>query len=202
MKKTTLFFIIILIGGSNAFAQTAKTKKKPTAKTKSTKTVNSLAANKPIALEREKFNPTANPNDDLQKAIVKAQKENKRIILDVGGEWCGWCRKMDYYFLENPALAKLRDNNFIWVKINFSPENENKEFLTKFPEITGYPHLFVLETDGSLLHSQNTSLLEEPNLPVIMKPESSVREATENKAKEKSYDLYNFVEFLSLWSAH
>ncbi len=202
MKKTILFLIIILIGGSIAFAQIAKTKRKQAGKTKSVKTVKPQAANKKTALDREKFNPLANPNDDLQTAIARAQKENKRIILDVGGEWCGWCRKMDYYFLENKALAKMRDENFVWLKVNFSPENENKEFLTKFPAITGYPHLFVLEKDGSLLHSQNTSLLEEPNLPVIMKPESSVREATENKAKEKSYDLYNFVEFLSLWSAH
>lgn len=197
MKKFTLFLIIFLflIGGGSAFAQVGKAKKKPAVKTKSQKIVAKLTAG-----DREKFNPLADPNADLQKAIAKAQTENKRIILDIGGEWCGWCRKMDYYFLENKALAKLRDDNFVWIKVNFSPENENKAFLAKFPPILTYPHLFVLETDGSLLHSQDTTPLEEANLPV--KKEISERETTANKDVEKSYDLFNFVQFLKTWSIY
>ncbi|MGE5810097.1 MAG: thiol-disulfide isomerase, partial [Ignavibacteria bacterium] len=45
-------------------------------------------------------------------------------------------------------------------KINYSKENENKKFLSKYPKIPGYPHLFVLDENGKLLHSQNTSELE------------------------------------------
>ncbi|BDQ03700.1 hypothetical protein [Ignavibacterium sp.] len=36
----------------------------------------------------KKFDPTRNPEQDLKNAIEYAQKTNKRIILDVGGEWC------------------------------------------------------------------------------------------------------------------
>jgi len=28
------------------------------------------------------------------------------------------------------------------MKVNFSPENENKAFLARYAEIPGYPHLF------------------------------------------------------------
>jgi hypothetical protein len=31
---------------------------------------------------------------------------------------------------------------------------------TIYPRVKGYPHLFVLERDGSLLHSQDTGELE------------------------------------------
>ena len=114
----------------------------------------------------------------MQSAITKAQIANKRIILDVGGEWCVWCRIMDNYLIQNADVAKVRDENFIWVKINMSEENKNKEFLAKYTEIIGYPHLFVLEKDGTLIHSQSTAELEQ----------------------EKSYNKQKFIEFLKKWA--
>ncbi|MGI9035317.1 MAG: thioredoxin family protein [Pyrinomonadaceae bacterium] len=186
MKIFTFIILSFLFGGAACHAQTL-----PAAKSAET-----------AAVEREKFDPAKNPNDDLQAAIATATKENKRIILDVGGEWRGWRRKMDYYFLENKALAKLRDENFVWVKINMSVENENKEFLAKYPPITGYPHLFVLETNGSLLHSQDTAQLEEPDLPIQSNPmeKDSLKKAQE-KANARSYDIFKFAEFLKRWSS-
>ena len=36
-----------------------------------------------------------------------------------------------------------------------------EEFLAEYPEADGYPHAYVLEKDGSFLHSQGTAELEE-----------------------------------------
>ena len=57
-------------------------------------------------------------------------------------------------------LVQLRDRNFVTVKINFSEENENKEVLSRYGPIESYPHLLVLDTDGKLLISQDTGVLE------------------------------------------
>jgi hypothetical protein len=85
---------------------------------------------------------------------------------------------MDDYFDKNPKLTASRDSNFITVKINFSPQNENEKVLSKYPRIPGYPHLFVLDSDGMLLHSQFTGDLEEA----------------------ESYNLQKFTDFLSKWA--
>ncbi len=175
MKRFTLFLIIILIGNLSAFAQTKNAKKKSAAKTKSTKAANY----KDKKSAREKFNPTADPNKDLQTAIARARRENKRIILDVGGEWCGWCHEMDNFILRNAELNKLRDKNFIWLKINFSEENTNAAFLANYPTIKGYPHLYVLEKDGTFVYSKDTSELEDG---------------------VKSYKLQKFIDFLKEYS--
>lgn len=106
------------------------------------------------------FDPAWNASEDLAKAIKKATKENKRILIDVGGNWCGWCHKLDKLFTTDETIKKTLATKYVLVKVNFSPENENKEFLSKYPKITGYPHIFVLEKDGKLLHSQDTGLLE------------------------------------------
>ncbi len=159
--------LLVVSGGSiSTFAQKSNIEKKPKRNAEIEK------------VQREKFDPTRNATEDLQNAIVTAQKDNKRIILDVGGEWCVWCRIMDFYLIENPDIAKLRDDNFVWLKVNMSPENENTEFLSAYPEILGYPHLFVLEADGKFLHSQFTGDLEEG----------------------KSYNKQKFTDFLNKWS--
>lgn len=108
-----------------------------------------------------KFDPARDADQDIQHALAEAVRTHRRVILDVGGEWCGWCHTLDRYFVEHQDLKALREKAFVWVKVNFSPENKNEVVLSRYPEIKGYPHLFVLDQSGKLLQSQDTSLLEE-----------------------------------------
>jgi len=108
----------------------------------------------------DKFDPNRNAAEDIKNAIIDATKSNRRIILDVGGNWCIWCKRLDTLFMRNKDLAEFMHKNYVVVKINFSQENENEKVLSQYPKIKGYPHLFVLEKDGKLLHSQDTGELE------------------------------------------
>ncbi len=110
--------------------------------------------------ERIKFDPNKNPFDDLKITIIKAQETKKRILLDVGGEWCIWCHKLDAFFEANKDVTEFMNEHFVVLKINYSKENKNEKFLSQYPKIPGYPHLFVLDSDGKLLHSQDTGDLE------------------------------------------
>ncbi len=110
--------------------------------------------------QREKFDPQKDPVKDLKDAVALATKSNKRIVLDIGGEWCSWCHKLDKFFQDNKDVAEFLHGNFIVVKINYSKENKNEKFLSKYPEVKGYPHLFVLDSKGKFLHSQDTGALE------------------------------------------
>ena len=42
----------------------------------------------------------------------------------------------------------------------YSKENRNEALLRRWPSVAGYPHLFVLDAGGGLVHSQDTSELE------------------------------------------
>ena len=114
-----------------------------------------------------KYDPKRDAVQDIQEAIKGAQRAHKRILLDVGGEWCSWCHTLDRFFAASPDLLNLREQNFVTVKINFSEENENKEVLSRYGTIRGYPHLFVLEADGGLLLSKDTSALERDRKSVV-----------------------------------
>ena len=107
-----------------------------------------------------KFDPNRDAAKDIADAVVEAKRTGKRILLDVGGDWCIWCHRLDTFFVENKDVDNFLHENFVEVKINYSKENKNEAVLQNYPKIEGYPHLFILDTDGKLLHSENTGDLE------------------------------------------
>ena len=174
MKKLLLITAVAVAANIAAHGQ-KQVIRRPAAKPKVVKpTIRSNAT----PFVREKFDPLRDPRSDLAAAIITATKEHKRIILDIGGEWCGWCVYMDKFFYQNPELDKLRNDNYVWVKVNMSPENENPTFLAPYPVPSGYPHLYVLDETGKMIHSQDTAPLE----------------------AGKNYDLAKFTQFLKAWA--
>ena len=108
----------------------------------------------------DRFDPARDPAKDVAAAVAQARDAGKRVLVDVGGEWCSWCHKMDRFFAADDEARAVRDRGFVVVKVNYSPQNKNQAFLSRYPRIAGYPHLFVLGPDGKLLHSQDTGELE------------------------------------------
>ena len=124
------------------------------------------------------YDPKADPAADLEAASAQAKEQGKNILIKVGGEWCSWCHLMDRFIHENKDVESLVEHGFVVLKVNFSEENKNEAFLARFPAISGYPHLFVLDAAGELLHSQDTAELE----------------------SGKGYAKDAFVKFLQAWS--
>ena len=116
---------------------------------------------------------------DVAKAVALAKAQDKRVIVDVGGEWCSWCHLLDGFIASNVDVKSLVGSRYVWVKVNYSKENKNEAFLSRWPKVAGYPHLFVLDADGKLLHSQDTGELE----------------------AGKSYDKAKFVAFVQRWAS-
>jgi thioredoxin-related protein len=108
-----------------------------------------------------KFDPKRDAAADIQAAIAEAQRTGKRIILDIGGDWCQYCHQMDQLFQEHPELVELRDKNFITVGVYYGTDNKNKQVLSPYPKVEGIPHFYVLDRRGSVLHSQHLLELRE-----------------------------------------
>jgi len=107
-----------------------------------------------------RFDPSRDAAADVAQAVATASAQGKRVIVDVGGEWCSWCHILDRFIASNADVRALIDAKYVWVKVNDSKENRNRALLSHWPAIEGYPHLFVLDANGRLVHSQDTSELE------------------------------------------
>jgi thioredoxin-related protein len=108
-----------------------------------------------------KFDSTRDAQKDLNDAVAEAKRTNKRIYVDVGGEWCIWCRRLDNFYTSNIDLQKFLEKHYVFLKINYSKENMNEKVLSKFPKIEGYPHIFILDKKGRLIKSKDTGELEQ-----------------------------------------
>jgi thiol-disulfide isomerase/thioredoxin len=58
-----------------------------------------------------------NADHVYKQALALAQKENKRVFLQFGAPWCGWCHRLED-FLAEPQIAKIMAQDYILVKID------------------------------------------------------------------------------------
>jgi thiol:disulfide interchange protein len=107
-----------------------------------------------------KFDFSRDAAKDISAAAAEAKRTGRHVLVDVGGDWCIWCRRLDAFFDEQKDVADFLRKNYVAVKVNYSKENKNEAVLSRYPKVAGYPHLFVLDEDGKLLHSQDTGALE------------------------------------------
>jgi hypothetical protein len=99
------------------------------------------------------------------------------VLIEVGGDWCHWSVSLERLFAGDRALSALRSERFVTVKVYAPPvfvdlkglgPDELRaaraatpksllpaEGLSRFPEITAYPYLMVLDCDGNLLKGKD-----------------------------------------------
>ena len=53
-----------------------------------------------------------------EEAFLRAQAEDKPILLDIGAVWCHWCHVMDRESYEDPELAAIVNEHFIAIKVD------------------------------------------------------------------------------------
>lgn len=111
------------------------------------------------------YNPNANVKKDVENAMARAKKEKKNVLLQVGGNWCVWCYRLNAFVQTDTLLKKLLNDNYVVYHLNYSKENKNLDYLKKlgFPQRFGFPVLIVLDADGKRLHTQDSALLEKGN---------------------------------------
>ncbi len=124
------------------------------------------------------YDPSRDPARDLSAAMSEARHDDKRVLLEVGGNWCGWCRELERFVSSDPAVADAIRCAFVVVRVNVSPENPNSRFLSAYPEVPGYPYLFVLDAKGSLLAEVDT----------------------DDFLRGESYDRAKVLAFVATWS--
>lgn len=102
------------------------------------------------------YNPKSNPFDDGRDALKLAKETNRRVLIEIGGDWCMFCHALDRFIKTTPEVEEQLYKTFVVLKVNYSEENRNEEFLSSFGHIPGYPHMLITESSGKVIYSNDT----------------------------------------------
>lgn len=115
------------------------------------------------------YDEEADQMEQIDKAVRKAGKEGRFVICQVGGNWCRWCLMFADFITKDEEIAGLVNDNFCYIHVNYNPRKPKDETTLKMlerlknPERFGFPVLVVLDGKGNVIHTQDSSLLEEGN---------------------------------------
>ena len=100
------------------------------------------------------YRADAHPQQEIDQAIRKAARANKRVLLVFGGNWCADCHALDYAF-HQPRIEPLLTSSFEVVHVNIGKYDKNLDVAKKYHVDLekGVPSLVVLSTRGGLLYS-------------------------------------------------
>ena len=107
------------------------------------------------------YDDQRNPFDDANAALALAKETNRNVLIEIGGNWCTWCHKMDAFLLKNPNVYQALHSKYVLLKISVSDTNENDDFMKALPPVLGYPHMYVSTASGKMLLSKDTAELQD-----------------------------------------
>jgi len=109
------------------------------------------------------YNPEADAKSDILEAVAKAKQEGKHVLLQIGGNWCGWCISFDKTVKSDASLKRTLDASYVTYHLNYSKGALNEGILASlgYPQRFGFPVFVVLDGDGKRLHTQSSAYLEE-----------------------------------------
>ena len=115
------------------------------------------------ANETRIYDPSADAAAALNEALRVADASGRHVLVQVGGNWCSWCLKLEKLFAGNDTIARILNEHYVFLRVNYSKENKNLRVLERleFPQRFGFPVLVVLDAKGRRLHTQDSGLLEE-----------------------------------------
>lgn len=105
------------------------------------------------------YDPSSNPSVDGENALIYAKQTNRKVLIEVGGDWCQWCHILDEFIVDHPEVKTALYDHFVILKVNVSEENKNIGFMSSMPEVDGYPHVYITNEKGSISFSGDLSPL-------------------------------------------
>ena len=99
---------------------------------------------------------------DLEKAQERAKAENKKVLLFMEAEWCGYCKKMYREVFPKESVQDSLHKYFYPVRIDIESKEQvvfngskiSQQDLGRQFRVTGTPTFVFLASDGSVMGTQ------------------------------------------------
>lgn len=159
LSKATAWIVLASVVGCGRTADQA-----------GTTSLSKASPERPVPNEAEAAKPSRSPiydeaadgSQQVADALVVAEREHKRVLLQFGANWCGWCHRLHKLFANDREIAAQLAANYIVVLIDVNG-GHNQDIDEKYgnPSDLGLPAIVVLDEKGNLLTTKDSAELEE-----------------------------------------
>jgi thiol-disulfide isomerase/thioredoxin len=109
------------------------------------------------------YDVTANANVAVDAAFARARHSHKRVLIDLGGNWCGDCRILAGV-MDLPQIHRFLAAHFEMVSVNVGRFNTNLQIPARFgftKRLLGVPTVLIATPDGKLVNGTNVFTLSD-----------------------------------------
>jgi thiol-disulfide isomerase/thioredoxin len=100
------------------------------------------------------YDLTVDANAAVDAAFARARKSHKRVLIDLGGNWCGDCRILAGV-MDLPQMHRFLTAHFEIVEVNVGRFDTNLQIPARFgltKRLVGVPTVLIATPDGKLVN--------------------------------------------------
>jgi hypothetical protein len=105
----------------------------------------------------------ANADADVDAAFARARKDGKRVLIDMGGNWCADCRILSG-LMERPELHAFLAKHYELVTVDVGRFDKNLDIPARFgitTRLEGVPAIIVATPAGQIVNPGRVSAIED-----------------------------------------
>ncbi len=109
------------------------------------------------------YDEKADAKEQIAAAVARAKQQNRRVLVQWGGNWCGWCVKLHELYKSNREVAKELLYEYDVVYVDSVKDGKNMDLAKSYGAdlaTHGVPFLTVLDAKGAAVANQETAALE------------------------------------------
>ncbi|HEY0106590.1 MAG TPA: thioredoxin family protein [Rhizomicrobium sp.] len=98
---------------------------------------------------RAPYDESANADKDVAAAFARARHSHKRVLVDLGGNWCGDCVVLAN-IMQLPEVKRFVEAHYEVVSVDIGRENKNLQIPARFGVdlAGGVPTVLIVTADG------------------------------------------------------
>jgi hypothetical protein len=103
------------------------------------------------------YDENVNADVAVAAAFARAAASNKRVLIDLGGNWCGDCRVLAG-IMELPEMKRFLDAHYVVVSVDVGRFNKNLQVPARFgitERLEGVPSVLIAEANGNLVNKDH-----------------------------------------------